>query len=409
MNTEENVLKINLMKKPQDLESTVVVAPHSGPPKATTTGMTLAHLRENYEAILKAQAIFYPIAYQFRKELGHGRQGVVYLGLRQGARGCITEHAIKIFDPQLYRTPEEYWTDMGRIASQISALHRVQSPNLVSGHTYEETYGIGYVEMECIDGVDIRYFLSGAHLSAVKENCTEEEWAYFSETIFKLDGDRVALQPGMVVYILRSVLLGLERLHEANFLHCDIKPANIMIDRLGNVKLVDLGRAVMIGEKVTFLLGSPMYMAPETHRRKPGGPESDLYSLGLVGLEMLRGEPLTDVDEVNENELLEIKMSLPSHLPELLPSHIRDNLYQVYTLRRFLDPDPRKRYATAREADVGNDGLILVDRQFSQTGVDTEYARALSDYLVKLVDERTKRIELPEHRTPIDSPSPFYP
>jgi serine/threonine-protein kinase len=408
MNTEENILKINLMKKPQNLESTVVVQQHE-PLKAATTGMTLDHLRENYEAILRAQAIFYPIAYQFRKELGRGRQGVVYLGLRQGARGCITEHAIKIFDPQLYRSPAEYWTDMGRIASQISALHRIQSPNLVAGHIYEETYGIGYVEMECIDGVDLRYFLSGAHIPAVRENCTEEEWAYFTETIFRLDGDRVALQPGMVVYILRSVLLGLECLHDANFLHCDIKPANIMIGRLGNVKLVDLGRAVMIGEKVSFLLGSPMYMAPETHQRKPGGPESDLYSLGLVGLEMLRGEPLTDAEEVDEKELLEIKMSLPARLPELLPPHVRDNLYQVYTLRRFLDPDPRKRYASAREADVGNDGLILVDRQFSQTGADTEYARALSDYLAKLVDERTKRIELPEHPIPSNSPSPLYP
>jgi len=46
--------------------------------------MTQAQLIENYAAIVRARAIFYPVAYQFLSELGRGRQGVVFLGLRQG-------------------------------------------------------------------------------------------------------------------------------------------------------------------------------------------------------------------------------------------------------------------------------------------------------------------------------------
>ena len=68
---------------------------------AMPSGMTLDHLRKNYESITTASAIYYPVAYQFVRELGRGHQGRVFLALRQGARGCITEHAIKLFDPSI--------------------------------------------------------------------------------------------------------------------------------------------------------------------------------------------------------------------------------------------------------------------------------------------------------------------
>lgn len=386
-------VKIDLMKKGRPtLASTVMNATDKRrlPPRS---GMTIDELKKNYNAIIQARALYYPVAFQFLRELGRGRQGIVFLGLRQGARGCITTHAIKVFDPEIYRGPEEYWTDMGRIAAQISRLQRVQSPNLVSRHSYEETYGIGYVQMEAIDGIDLRHLLSKDHLAMARKKSTPEEWARFSEKIFRIDGDRMCLQPGVVVYILRGLLRGVECLHEMNFLHSDIKPANIMIDRLGYVKVVDFGRAVIVGEKLTFLLGSPMYMAPETHRGEAGGMRSDFFGVGLVGLEMLRGERLTEADNVDEDELMELKMDLANRLPDLLPEHVLENDSLVSIMKRFLEPDPEKRYSSAKEAEVGGEGLREVDKKFAQAGIDTEYARELSDYLMKLVDDKTDRIE----------------
>ena len=377
----------------RSLEDTVVEPgePASTPPKAI---MTMEQLRNNYEAIIKAGAIYYPVAYQFLRELGRGRQGIVFLGLRQGARGCVTEHAIKVFDPALYHTPEEYWTDMGRIASQVSRLQAIQSPYIVSRHAYDETYGIGYSQMEAIDGVDLRSFLSTEHLELARRNCSKQEWARFTTTIFNFENDRVQLRVGAVVYIMRRILRGLERLHDANFLHSDVKPGNVMIDRLGNVRLVDFGRAVMAGERVTFLFGSPMYMAPETHRREPGGYYSDLYSAGLVGLEMLRGEPLTDGSVSDEEELLRIKTDLPDNLFEMLPHSVRRRRLLIRILRRLVEPDPSVRFQTAREAESGDDGLVVVDKQFTKAGMDAQYGRELGDYLSKLVDTRTQRVEV---------------
>jgi len=359
-------------------------------------GISLAELRHTYNTIIRAGAIHYPVAYQLQRELGRGRQGAVFLSHRQGARGCITKHAIKLFDPGIYRSPEEYWTDMGRIASQISQLHGVQCPHHVSRHSYEETYGIGYVEMDAIDGMDVRQLLGHEHLEVARENCTKEEWKRFSNTIFKIDGDNVCLQPGVVVYIMRRVLRGLERLHSLHFLHCDIKPANIMIDRLGSVRIVDFGRAVVQGEKLAFLLGSPLYMAPETHRRQLMDSRSDLYGLGLIGIEMLVGAPPIDVKEMDEKLLLESKIKLPKRLSDVLPLRVRKYRNLVRTIRRLIAPDPDDRYSSAREAEEGEDSLKVVDRRFAHPASGVEYERELSDYLMKLVDSKTDRIEVEE-------------
>lgn len=385
----ESTAKIDLIgpRTPPDATRAVPTPP--------PTAMTLDQMRRNYAAILDAQAIFYPVAYTFLRKLGQGRQGTVYLGLRQGARGCITEHAIKVYDPGLYHNPEEYWTDMGRIASQVSRLQRVQSPNIVNRHAYEETHGIGYVQMEAVDGIDLQNFLSRDHLDAAMRVCSAAEMSTFMRLLFHLDGDALSLRPGLVVYILRGILRGLERLHAMNFLHGDVKPANIMIDRLGYVKLIDFGRAVRAGEELSFLLGSPLYMSPEIHRRRPGVPQSDLFSVGLVALDMLRGRPITRKPDVSEEELQEIKLRLADDLPALLSQDVLENGDLVSLLGKLLGAKPEQRYPNAKEADAGGEGLTRIDQRRAQEGLGEEYERALADYLAKLVDLRTNRVEVP--------------
>ena len=351
------------------------------------TFMTCSQLAENYEAIIRARAIYYPVAYQFLRELGRGRQGIVFLGLRQGARGCITRHAIKLFDPSNYPSPEQYWTDMGRIAVQTSRLQAMQSPNLVARDSYEETYGIGYLQMEAIDGIDLKAFLDGSHLDRGRMRSTREEWARFTDVIFRLDGRQICIQPGIAIYITRMMLRGLEALNAMGFVHCDIKPGNIMIDRLGYVKLIDFGRAVSAGEQSSWLLGTPLYMAPEIHRRTPPLVQSDIFSAALVCVEMLRGAPVCD-PAMNEGDLLHFKLKLAERLVEFLPPYVVQNDRFVQTLRRMLAPDPARRFASVGEADSGPDGLIHVHKQLVHMGKDTEYGRELEHYLSKIMERQ---------------------
>ena len=195
----------------------------------------------------------------------------------------------------------------------------------------------------------------------------------------------VRIQPGVAIYIMRMMLRGLEALHAMGFVHGDIKPANTMVDRLGYVKLVDFGRAVSIGEPSSWLLGTPVYMAPEVHRRLPPSIQADLYSVGLVGLEMLRGEPVTGPLS-NEDDLLAFKVNLAERLPELLPPYVSRNERFLRTLQRFLAPDPAKRFATSSEADTGAEGLLHVHRQLVHMGKDTEYGRELEHYLARWIE-----------------------
>jgi serine/threonine protein kinase len=354
-------------------------------------------LQQNYQKILSSGHIHYPRTYEFIRELGHGRQGAVMLGRHNGARGCITERAIKVMNPALYRNPSEYWTDMGRIASQVSKLQRINSTNLVSSHTYEETYGIGYVEMDIIDGIDLHHLLATELVSFVHNKSQDWECDQFRRTIFREVYGHHCLQPGLVVYIMRGILRGLERLHETGFLHYDIKPSNIMIDKLGNIRLVDFGRAVKVGERLTFLLGSPRYMSPEAHRREPCNIHSDLYSLGLVSIKMLSGNRFTELIPETKEELIQFKMNLVERLYEILPDDVIENRALFHIIRRMVDPDPAKRFSSAKEAETGNNSLSSVTKQLIKVGLDSEYNRDIADYLSKLIDTRTQRVEPPEN------------
>ena len=351
------------------------------------TGIGSRQLIANYRAILAARTIYYPVAYRFPRELGRGRQGIVFLGLRQGARGCVTRHAIKLFDPGIYGNAKKYWTDMGRIAAQTSKLQLVKNPALVAPDIYEESNGIGYVQMEVVNGISLRELLDGNHLEQVRARSTGEEWRRFTDVIFRLENGKVMIQPGIALYILRQVLRGLETLHELGFVHSDVKPANIMVDRLGYVKLIDYGRAMQVDERITLLIGTPAYMAPEAHEERIARSCSDIYSLGMVGLEMLRGERLFPADRpLAEAELLRAKRELPGRLYDLLPDHVRQNAQFLILLQHFLEPNPAGRFATAEEAEVGSNGLAMLHKQLTLAGKDTEYGRELENYLSKIVN-----------------------
>lgn len=352
-------------------------------------------LIENFEQLLEEQVIYYPVCYRFAEDIGRGRQGVVYLTHRQGGRGCLTKHAIKIFDPGIYSTPSVYWTDMGRIASQISVMQQLRSPNLVSMETYDEINGIGYLQMELINGVDLRYLLTGNRMHQVESITPPLEWKVMKECIFREDDGVRSLQPGVAIYVMRMMLKGLEALHDAGFIHSDIKPSNVMVDQFGYVKIIDYGRAVKPNEKVSILLGSPLYMAPENHRREPATAQSDIYGVGMVGLELLRGKPLVDASHMTEEDLYNFKMDLPNRLLELLPPHVKENDAFVEVLAKFIAPDPKRRYRDVIVAETEQEGLRIVHKQLIADGKDIDYVRVLGSYMSRLCKIRRGEIAVP--------------
>lgn len=97
---------------------------------------------------------------------------------------------------------------------------------------------------------------------------------------------------GLLRTTMISTLQALALLHSRGTLHGDIKPSNLMVDRLGRIKVGDFGLARRVAsDQGSYLKGATRYMAPETVAPQfgPVGPASDLYSLGFTAYELLCG------------------------------------------------------------------------------------------------------------------------
>ena len=106
-----------------------------------------------------------------------------------------------------------------------------------------------------------------------------------------------------VASIAYQVLTGLEYLHSQRVIHRDIKPGNILLNEEGAVKLCDFGISSLYGEEdhslQTTVVGTSRFMSPERLRAKPYGRAGDIWSFGLVVLELWNGEiPFQDCESI---------------------------------------------------------------------------------------------------------------
>ncbi len=98
------------------------------------------------------------------------------------------------------------------------------------------------------------------------------------------------LSLGDVLLVFRMVAAGLNAMHQAGFIHCDIKPNNILINKSGAIKIIDLGQSCPIGTIKSRIQGTPDYIAPEQVRRKTLGPKTDIFNLGATMYWALTGK-----------------------------------------------------------------------------------------------------------------------
>jgi serine/threonine protein kinase len=218
--------------------------------------------------------------------------------------------AIKILGPSADEAFRERFADEARRAASV--LH----PNVVTVFDEGRDGADAFMVMELVRGRTLRDVIA----------------------------DRGPLRPHEAARIVAQVAAALDAAHEAGVIHCDVKPANVIVDQQGTAKLTDFGIArAARGPREHELIGTARYIAPERIEGKAPTERSDVYSLGLVAYELIAGRPPNA--EMDTEDLLRVR--LEGRPPSLRSARvgIGDEIDRV--VAKALARDPQGRYASA--------------------------------------------------------------
>jgi eukaryotic-like serine/threonine-protein kinase len=152
-----------------------------------------------------------------------------------------------------------------RFLREAQTLSALQHPNIVRFFGIESDNLTVFMLMDFIDGTTLKAEIFKANEKFLKQN--------------------------FIVHVMQSVCPALHYAHQQGLVHCDLKPANILINKDGGVFLSDFGIARMADTATSSLsgFGTPAYMAPELVMGYPPSIQSDIYAVGIILYELFTG------------------------------------------------------------------------------------------------------------------------
>lgn len=342
-------------------------------------------LSQRYDDILNNKRLHWTSHHRLKRILGSGGQGVVFLSERRGTDGFTLPVAIKIFSPSRYEDERDYDEAMHHIADVAAHVAQIAHDNLLDVHNFVDRDRIRMMVMEWVDGYDLQQLLEPERLARVESRVSRKRWESLNNVLVTAGPSQSRFKPGVAVAIIRDCLGALAALHREGIVHGDMKPANIMLKRTGNAKIVDIGSAFAKDAPAGRHMCTLPYAAPEVLEHRECTPRSDLASLGYVLIEMLAGKrPFADNQPATLRELLEYKRRLPRELRDILPREVTVNQLLMNFCRRLIAPDPMQRFASAEDADLVKEGAAAFHRQLVLGDMASEYRNDLRVWLEEL-------------------------
>lgn len=251
--------------------------------------------------------------YKLAKLLGKGTSGTVYRALDTVSGNDV---ALKIINPAVFSDPEFGAERHAQFLAEASLAGMLIHPHIVSILDAAAQSATGYIAMELVTGGDLSQHTEAGKLLPVPD----------------------------VIEIGFNCCSALEYTSRVGVIHCDIKPANIMIAQGTDVRITDFGAAFLRKSKVvrTAAMGSPHYMSPEQIAGKDLTLRSDMYSLGVVLYELLTGRQPFVSDNLDDlvRRILTLEPAPPSRVRTGLSRQID------HAVLRALQKKPELRYET---------------------------------------------------------------
>jgi len=258
--------------------------------------------------------------YRLLERIGVGGMGQVFLCEHVFMRKRV---AIKVLPPTKAEDP----VSLGRFYREARVASSLDHPNVVRTYDIDQDGPLHFLVMEYVDGISL--------LDLVKKT-----------------GPMNILR---ACHYMKQAAKGLDYAHQSGMIHRDIKPGNIMIDRAGNAKILDMGLARFYRDEKDQLtlkyddknvLGTADYVSPEQTRDSRNiDTRADIYGLGATFQFMLTGQPPFPDGTVAE-KLISHQTKKPRTVREIRPE-VSQGLSKI--IEKMLAKDPADRFQSASE------------------------------------------------------------
>lgn len=224
---------------------------------------------------------------------------------------------------------------------------KVIEKKLIKSYKFENQTKLERVLLEKINNpfvIKLEFaFQSDNSLFLITEFGQGGDLFYHMQLNKKMEIDRIKLY-------LAELIIGLEGIHENNLVYRDMKPENILIDKLGHIKITDFGLSKLDIEKDQnfSLVGSPGYFAPEILLESKYDYKVDYWSLGVIFYQLLEGKhPFESVKKLNPTSKNSAKFK---ELLDIIPSFSDDiDISSRDLCKKLLDFNPEKRFKNSEE------------------------------------------------------------